>query len=57
MVSSHVMDEADHCGDLLLMREGRLLAHTTPARLREDTSCSSLEQAFLAVIRQYAAAA
>ena len=57
LVSSHVMDEADHCGDLLLMREGRLLAHTTPARLREDTSCSSLEQAFLAVIRQYTAAA
>ena len=22
LVSSHVMDEADHCGDLLLMREG-----------------------------------
>lgn len=57
LVSSHVMDEADHCGDLLLMREGRLLAHTTPARLREETSCSSLEQAFLAVIRQYTAAA
>ena len=30
LVSSHVMDEADHCGDLLLLREGRLLAHTTP---------------------------
>ena len=30
LVSSHVMDEADHCGDLLLMREGHLLAHTTP---------------------------
>ncbi len=30
LVSSHVMDEADHCGDLLLMREGRLVAHTTP---------------------------
>ena len=24
LVSSHVMDEADHCGDLLLMREGHL---------------------------------
>lgn len=57
LVSSHVMDEADHCGDLLLMREGRLLAHTTPTRLREDTSCSSLEQAFLAVIRQHTPAA
>ncbi|EHB44731.1 Phosphonate-transporting ATPase [Mycolicibacterium rhodesiae JS60] len=51
LVSSHVMDEADHCNNLLLMREGRLLAHTTPARLREDTGCTSLEEAFLSVIR------
>ncbi|OBI72248.1 ABC transporter ATP-binding protein [Mycobacterium sp. E740] len=51
IVSSHVMDEADHCGDLLLMREGRLLAQTTPAKLREDTGCQSLEEAFLSVIR------
>ncbi len=50
VVSSHVMDEAVHCGDLLLMRDGRLLAHTTPAQLREDTGCQSLEEAFLSVI-------
>lgn len=52
LVSSHVMDEADHCGDLLLMREGHLVAHTTPARLREDTSCTSLEEAFLSIIQR-----
>lgn len=52
LVSSHVMDEAQHCGDLLLMREGRLLAHTTPARLREETGCMSLEEAFLSIIRR-----
>jgi ABC-2 type transport system ATP-binding protein len=51
LVSSHVMDEADRCEDLLLMRDGRLLAHTTPTRLREDTRCNSLEEAFLSVIR------
>lgn len=51
LVSSHVMDEADHCGDLLLMRDGHLLAHTTPNRLREDTRCNSLEEAFLSIIR------
>lgn len=56
LVSSHVMDEADHCGDLLLMREGRLLAHTTPDQLRKDTGCSSLEEAFLSVIRHSTAA-
>ncbi|OBH93860.1 ABC transporter ATP-binding protein [Mycobacterium sp. E2733] len=52
LVSSHVMDEADHCGDLLLMRDGHLLAHTTPARLREDTGCTSLEDAFLSIIKR-----
>ncbi|OJZ67906.1 multidrug ABC transporter ATP-binding protein [Mycobacterium paraffinicum] len=52
LVSSHVMDEADHCGDLLLMRDGHLLAHTTPARLREDTGCPSLEDAFLSIIKR-----
>ncbi|ULE32545.1 ABC transporter ATP-binding protein [Mycobacterium sp. IDR2000157661] len=56
LVSSHVMDEADHCGDLLLMREGRLLTHTTPSKLREDTGCQSLEEAFLSVIRHSTAA-
>ena len=56
LVSSHVMDEADHCADLLLMRDGHVLAHTTPNRLREDTRCSSLEDAFLSVIRHSTAA-
>jgi ABC-2 type transport system ATP-binding protein len=52
LVSSHVMDEADHCADLVLMREGHLVAHTTPARLREDTGCTSLEEAFLSIIKR-----
>ena len=50
------MDEADHCGELLLMRDGRLLGRTTPTQLREDTGCSSLEEAFLTVIRRSTAA-
>jgi len=52
LVSSHVMDEAEHCGDLLLMRDGRLVAQTTPNQLREDTRCTSLEDAFLSIIRR-----
>jgi ABC-2 type transport system ATP-binding protein len=51
LVSSHVMDEADHCGDLLLMRDGHLVAHTTPTQLREDTGCPALEEAFLSIIK------
>jgi ABC-2 type transport system ATP-binding protein len=52
LVSSHVMDEADHCGDLLLIRDGQLVAHTTPTHLREDTGCTSLEEAFLSIIKR-----
>lgn len=56
LVSSHVMDEADHCAELLLLRDGRLLAHTTPTELREETGCPALEEAFLSVIRRSTAA-
>jgi len=52
LVSSHVMDEADHCEDLLLMRDGRLVAHTTGTQLREDTGCTSLDDAFLSIIKR-----
>lgn len=52
LVSSHVMDEAEHCADLLLMRDGNLVAHTTPTQLREDTGCTSLEEAFLSIIKR-----
>jgi len=49
LVSSHVMDEAARCDDLLLMRDGRIVAATTPAGLREETGKEDLEEAFLAV--------
>jgi ABC-2 type transport system ATP-binding protein len=50
LVSSHVMDEADRCDSLLLLREGRLLAHATPAELRARTGAEQLDDAFLALI-------
>jgi len=51
LVSSHVMDEAEHCDQLLLMRDGHLLAQLSPAELRADTGETSLENAFLALIK------
>ena len=50
LVSSHVMDEADRCDALLLLREGRVLARGTPAELRGRTGTTSLDDAFLALI-------
>lgn len=49
-VSSHVMDEADRCDRLLLMREGRIIADDTPERIREKTRTDDIESAFLALV-------
>jgi ABC-2 type transport system ATP-binding protein len=54
LVSSHVMDEAAECDSLLLMREGALLARTTPDELRARTGENDLGKAFLAVIEEEA---
>jgi ABC-2 type transport system ATP-binding protein len=51
LVSSHVMDEAGRCDRLLLLRDGDLLADTTPAQLRVDGRSDDLEQAFLTLVR------
>lgn len=50
LVSSHVMDEAEHCDKLLLLREGKLLAQLSPDELRTETGEQNLEQAFLTLI-------
>jgi ABC-2 type transport system ATP-binding protein len=47
LVSSHVMDEADRCDDLLFVRAGKVLARGTGADLRERAGTTDLEAAFL----------
>lgn len=51
LVSSHVMDEAERCDRLLLMRDGAVLADGTPAEVRGRTGTGSVEEAFLALVR------
>ncbi|MFG3552015.1 ABC transporter ATP-binding protein [Streptomyces sp. NPDC047725] len=57
LVSSHVMDEAERCHRLLLMREGTLLADDTPDALRTRTDTETVEQAFLHLVDEATAAA
>jgi ABC-2 type transport system ATP-binding protein len=52
LVSSHVMDEADRCDRLLLMRDGHILSTGTPQELRDDTGADNLDAAFLALIER-----
>lgn len=50
LVSSHVMEEAEHCSRLILMRGGSVLAQLSPQDLLARTNESSLERAFLSLI-------
>ncbi len=53
LVSSHVMDEANRCDQLLLIREGILIADDTPAAVKGSAGTDDLDQAFLNLIRAH----
>lgn len=56
LISSHVMDEAERCDRLGLMRGGRLLSEGTPGELRRVSGTNDLEHAFLRLTeREHAA--
>jgi ABC-2 type transport system ATP-binding protein len=57
LVSSHVMDEAERCDELLLMREGRVLTQDTPAALMKRTGTDRMDAAFLRLVSEAEAAA
>jgi ABC-2 type transport system ATP-binding protein len=46
------MDEADRCDELLLMRDGDVLATGTPDELRERTQTRDLDEAFLRLVEE-----
>ncbi len=54
IISSHVMDEAERCDDLVLIRDGKVLAHGTPEGLCEQTSTKTVEQSFLKLVGEQA---
>ena len=51
LVSSHVLDEAGRCDQLLLIRAGRLIANDTPDAVRRMAGTSDLETAFLRMVQ------
>jgi len=52
VISSHVMDEAERCDELLLIRNGQLLAQATPDELRKRTGTRTIEEGFLKLVRE-----
>ena len=47
LVTTHVMDEADKCHNLAMMRDGRLIAKGTSQELQERIGAHSIEEAFI----------
>lgn len=52
LISSHVMDEAERCDSLLLLRDGKLLWNGSREQLLKHTHESSVEDAFISMIKQ-----
>ncbi|MBC6315094.1 ABC transporter ATP-binding protein [Listeria grandensis] len=47
LVTTHVMDEAEKCDRLAMVRDGKIIAVGTPAELEAKTATGKLEDAFL----------
>jgi ABC-2 type transport system ATP-binding protein len=51
LVSSHVLDEATHCAALVLLRNGGVVAHGEPSALCAAAGVGTVEEAFVAYVR------
>jgi ABC-2 type transport system ATP-binding protein len=49
LISSHVMDEAEQCPELLLLRDGVVLNYSSRKKLLEITETKNVHDAFLAL--------
>lgn len=52
IITTHVMDEAEKCDRLGLIRGGKLIAQGEPKAIIEQAGCSTLEEAFIALGRE-----
>jgi ABC-2 type transport system ATP-binding protein len=50
LVSTHVKDEAERCDQLLLMRDGVILAQDTPEAIKAQAGAADVESAFLSLV-------
>jgi len=52
LISSHVMDEADRCDSLFLLREGHVLASGTPHDLKANAHTDEMETVFISLVEK-----
>ena len=47
LITTHVMDEAERCDIVLMLREGKFIAEGSPKEIKEKYQASSIEEAFI----------
>lgn len=47
LITTHVMDEANHCDKLALIREGKIIALDSPEAIKKASNQDTIEEAFL----------
>ena len=52
LVSSHMMEEADHCDELVLLREGAILSKGSPAELRKEAGLENMDAVFISLVEK-----
>lgn len=52
LISSHVMDEAEQCDNLLLLRDGMVLSHSSKQDLLAKTHAPTVQAAFLKLVEE-----
>jgi ABC-2 type transport system ATP-binding protein len=52
LISSHVMDEANRCDSLFLLREGCVLASGTPQALKAEAHTDEMEVVFISLVEK-----
>ncbi|WP_052460731.1 ABC transporter ATP-binding protein [Microbacterium gorillae] len=52
LISSHVMDEALRCDEVILLRDGEIIAQTTPEAMLAETGARDPDEAFLTLVRR-----
>jgi len=52
-LTTHYMDEAEYCERISIMVDGRIEALDTPAELKKQFECESMEEVFVRLARRY----
>lgn len=50
IITSHSMDEAERCDDLILIRDGEIIAHDSPVEILKRTKSKTIEESFLKLV-------